>query len=392
MNIVKHDKLKFRYDKFGALAWFPKREIYHLRNEEAALLDLLELPRKLQDIQGFLFEEQVITIVEKLLKEGLLVTTERESTEIPDDNYEILLQKIENANRQTINKPFWAHIQPFKFCNQECIHCYCNGSIHQQKFVLPIDKWKWIIDQIDLFGVLDIYITGGENLIVDDYFTLTEYVIQKGVGTGLSTNAMSVNQRILNKLKRLNIDVIQVSIDGSVPEIHDRIRGKAGALSKSLLGIKKLQNIVNTIIVNMVVNKLNILDISNVIKLGISLGIKKFKVFPQKSAGRGIQFLLNTSDLDVISSTCRELVDKYDVEIECLGDEDKCGSGSVGFAINELGNIFPCIFGVENVNLILGNMLRDNIEDIWFNSEKLNYFRGLSEMHPCTRCEVLTCK
>ncbi len=386
---IRNQYVRFRYDIFGGLCWFPRGNIYKLGNDEITLFDLLGKPRDIRSINSLLFSQKVEDIINKLIQENLIIESNNKPTEIDERDYKRVSFNLEKSLNQTINKPFWVHIQPFKYCNQNCIHCYCYGGKNQETFKLSLSKWRSIIDKLEAFGVLDVYITGGENFIIEDCFSLAEYITQKGMGIGLSTNGMHVNNEILKKIKKLDIKYIQVSLDSGIPKINDLIRGKKGAFNKTISGIEKLKTIVEPVL-NSVINKSNINGLEKIIQLGKSLGISKFKVCSQKAVGRATDFpklLLSNLEIEELISNCEELAHIYDVEIDYPKKEDCCGSGYSGFSINEVGKVFPCIFGVENSNQCVGDILKDKVGDIWFKSDKLNYFRRLDSSQPCKKCE-----
>jgi MoaA/NifB/PqqE/SkfB family radical SAM enzyme len=254
---------------------------------------------------------------------------------------------------------------------------------------LNISEWKRIVESLINFGILEIYVTGGENLIVREYFELTEFILAAGCTTGLSTNAMSVTDRVLHFLREHRLTCVQVSLDGATPETNDRIRGVTGAFHKSLRGIKRLAT-VSQLVMNTVVNRHNIGEIEALIVLGKSLSISNFRFSPQKQVGRAKdlhQVKLTTQEwLDIPFA---ELADKYSVRIDHPSPSEKCGSGFSGFAINELGHAYPCIFATHEPKFDLGCVLELPLEKIWFESPRLDLFRTLPAELPCTRCECI---
>lgn len=393
-NLVINSSLLYRFDFFGGLAWFPKGEIYKLDTNHIFLLSLFNEPRDISKIKRDYFDKNVQILANKLLDIGLLKYTSLPHIEIEQESYEKKLREIKNSQKRSISKPFWVHIQPFKYCNQKCIHCYCNADNKQEKFTLSLETWKKIVDKLKIFGILDIYVTGGENLIVNDYYCLTEYIISNGFGTGLSTNGMHISDEAIEKLKLFKLDYIQVSLDGATAETNDLIRGRKGAFNKTIDGIRKIQrNDLGQVAINTVVNKYNLYELEEIIQIGQKLGIKEFKFFPQKLCGRAKNYpkmLLNYSDYKKYFQICESINKKEDVVLDYISpnnDNDRCGSGDAGFSINEYGDIYPCIFGIENSNQCLGNIIKDDLDFIWFDSSKLNNFRQMSKNSLCRRCE-----
>lgn len=388
-NLSRNEKVKFRYDKFGGLAWFPRGDIFELTSEETAIFDLLEKPRNIDNFKQLYFSQNVADVISKLTSNNLVCNNRHEEVQIKENDYKIVLRNIQESSRQKINKPFWVHIQPFKYCNQNCIHCYCDASDLELKLPLSLELWNAALTKLNKLGVMDVYVSGGETLIVPEWYNLVKSILEMGFGTGLSTNAMHITDDILTKIQSLGIDYIQVSLDGATSETNDYIRGIPGAWEKTLLGIKKMRGTV-TPVINSVISQINIKEIEQIILLGKSLGVEFFKFFPIKQNGRAKNYphlFLNDDEFDELSLKCQKYINTYDVKIEYLERGTRCGSGASGFAVNEKGDIFPCIFSVNDADKSFGNILTDDIEKLWFESEKLNQFRVLEPSHPCTRCE-----
>jgi radical SAM protein with 4Fe4S-binding SPASM domain len=69
-------------------------------------------------------------------------------------------------------------------------------------------------------------------------------------------------------------------------------------------------------------------------------------------------------------------------------EEKPCGAARSGFAIDQKGDIFPCIFGIQNKEQCSGSILSEDINTVWFNSPVFNNFRENNNF-PCNSCEVL---
>lgn len=376
----------YRSDPGGGLAWTAQGAIHKLSVNEAICLILLSKPRSSFNISNLLGKQDSESIISKLLSIDVIEA----SNDFCDQGiYECFADAVSDAVTQSIsglNKPFWAHLQPFTFCNLNCLHCYCNSGPLAEKLILKVDQWKSIIDKLVKFGVIEIYVTGGENFLVEEYFELTDYILAKGCITGLSTNATHINEKILNFLSSRDIQQIQVSLDGASEQIHDYIRGKQGAFNKTIKGICKLSESFD-IVLNTVVNRYNVSDIENIILLGKKYNISLFKFFPQKPVGRAKNIKSSCLDFEewkLINFKSLESI--HDVSIDFLNESETCGSGHSGFAINERGDLFPCIFGTHNPETKFGNILESDIEHLWYNSPHLIEFRKAESCQPCSRC------
>jgi radical SAM protein with 4Fe4S-binding SPASM domain len=87
--------------------------------------------------------------------------------------------------------------------------------------------------------------------------------------------------------------------------------------------------------------------------------------------------------------TCARLRDQG-VEIESLDNTEGCGSADTGFAIDQHGDVYPCIFGIADDRQRAGNILASSIDDLWFDSPLFRTFRTQCS-RPCHRCEPAFC-
>jgi MoaA/NifB/PqqE/SkfB family radical SAM enzyme len=383
-------KVKFRREYFGGICWFQNGKVFELNKTGISIIELFKKPSLITNVT--LLNKSLSNFFEtfrEMVSKNILVA-------IHDSNYDVIIESdihsvIEKNNKlfnNPILKPHWVHIQPFRYCNQRCIHCYCNANNHQEKFPLGLDLWKNIVDYLDRYGIWEVYITGGENFIVKECFELTDYIIGKNLETGISTNGMCVTDSILSWLKESGIRKVQVSLDGSEPSINDKIRGVPGAFRRTIAGIEKLSKCV-TPVINTVINRVNYKDIESIIKVCSKIGICEYKFFPQKPAGRGrIANILLDSEIDYVEKRIEVFKDKYSVKIDWPSKDQNCGAGTWGFAIDEIGDVFPCIFGVSNRTQRIASILEYDIDKFWFDSTILNKFRSFSSRQLCNRCQI----
>ncbi|NIM44245.1 MAG: SPASM domain-containing protein, partial [Nitrososphaeria archaeon] len=70
-----------------------------------------------------------------------------------------------------------------------------------------------------------------------------------------------------------------------------------------------------------------------------------------------------------------------------------CGAGRFYISLEPNGDMYPCVFFPHEKAVRVGNVLRDDFEDIWRNSELLWNLRVKDNLSPnCGTCEYLyTC-
>ena len=386
--------IRLRHEHFGALAWHTEpRKIFQLDHETATLLLLHDQPRSTAAVvsMGDVLEtpaDECRAILGGLYQQGVLVAVDTPPVPFTDDDVRATASRQAKLTpTHAVLKPFWAHIQPFTRCNQHCIHCYCSGGPKADPFLLSVATWCDIVARLDRYGVFDVYVTGGESLLLDGFFDIAEAILDRGMGFGVSTNATLLSERILNRLRELRIGTVQVSLDGGNAALHEFIRGAPGSFTRTLDGIGRIAAFAEPVI-NTVVNRLNLDGLEEVVKLGLDHGCRRFKFFPQKPVGRsGRDLTLDDAEImERLVAECARLADAHGVEIETIDPGRPCGSGSIGFALDQRADIYPCIFGIENTALCCGNLLADDLDTVWFGSPVLARFRG-DVATPCRRCE-----
>jgi len=110
-----------------------------------------------------------------------------------------------------------------------------------QRQALGLDNVQQLVDEAVELGFQEILFTGGEPFILNDIYDMLAYSSAR-VRTNVLTNAMLLRGKRLENLLAVANDslVMQVSLDGGLPEHHDAYRGQ-GTWIKTVEGIKTLQ-------------------------------------------------------------------------------------------------------------------------------------------------------
>jgi MoaA/NifB/PqqE/SkfB family radical SAM enzyme len=130
------------------------------------------------------------------------------------------------------------------WCNLECTHCI-NASGPTDPWLKPIapETARAAIREADGLGVKEIYFTGGEPFLHGEIVALLADALAVAPTTVL-TNGTLIDPVMADRLAGLARDAaysleIRVSLDDTVPEKNDRIRG-AGAFGKAVHAIQLL--------------------------------------------------------------------------------------------------------------------------------------------------------
>lgn len=133
----------------------------------------------------------------------------------------------------------WIQVEVTSRCNAACV--YCPQPLLYKKQHMPFELFKKLLPYT---GYTDlIYLQGwGEPLLNPDLFTMIHACKSKRKRVGFTTNGMLLTDENIRKIVDLETDIISVSIAGTTPDTHNRIR-KRTDLIKIIENIEKLQRI-----------------------------------------------------------------------------------------------------------------------------------------------------
>jgi len=132
-------------------------------------------------------------------------------------------------------------------CNEICIHCFNPGAAHKPDEIpnrnrdeLTTTEAFNLIDDLVKVGVFHLTISGGEATLRKDFFEIVQYARQNGLCVMLYTNGLRLTDDFIEKLKKLWLHSVEISIYSSNPEIHDQITKVPKSFEKSVNALRKL--------------------------------------------------------------------------------------------------------------------------------------------------------
>ncbi|MGD2249379.1 MAG: radical SAM protein [Candidatus Methanofastidiosia archaeon] len=320
-------------------------------------------------------------LADYMVKEGLLrILTHPVDTPriIPPSVH--LVHRLENVSLEVTT-----------LCNLKCGHCYADAG-KKRPDELTTKEIKHAIDLLWETGVLAITFTGGEPLLHPDIFELMEYARNKPMTVVLFTNGTLITPAVVEKLKKLQVYRVNISIDGPDADTHDKFRGVPGSFNKTITGIKLLKKAQIPIHASTSLTKPVYKRVKDVLQLLKGLGITDSKIWPPTFSGRS-----NYEDVFITIDEFREAMEDMHAfeygqthqkqEFKYSKSLENCGVGWSALVIKSNGVVTPCpSFDIE---FSLGNIKTDSIHDIWNNSELLNKLRKLSvyKTEECKTCE-----
>lgn len=328
------------------------------------------------------------------------------------------LGHINNYLLQERNKRFLpteVSISITEECNLNCIHCY---QI-KRKRRMDLNNIKKILYELKRNQVLQLTITGGEPFLHPQWSEILQLAKKLGFVIKIQSNDLLLNKEyvtVLRNILNIKTDSIQISLDGSTSEIYNLQRGNAN-FNKVISNIKYMVEVGLKVILNITPTKKNENDIYEVFKLATKLEVFGFGATPLAYLGKGNNELapsediviiqenliisdskskvkyfggvsgeiLNLSCIPAFSKSVEKLLNKVDRH------EFSCAGGRTKAHIDVNYTVFPCVFA-QNIKLAMGNFLKDEFYDIWFNKYcTSDFFRVVRNLNKskCMKCNLL---
>ncbi len=199
-------------------------------------------------------------------------------------------------------KPFIVFWELTRACMLACKHCRAKAQKKRHPDELTTEEAYKVVDQLREFGEPYplLVITGGDPLMRDDVFDIIEYASKSGIRTAIafSGTKLATKQR-LEKLKEAGVARIAISLDGSTSEIHDYFRGVTGTFETSLEILEMAKEIGISRQINTTVTTFNMLDLPNIMKIGIDYEIALWDVFFIVPTGRAkVEYMPSSQEFE----------------------------------------------------------------------------------------------
>lgn len=159
-------------------------------------------------------------------------------------------------------------------CNLFCKHCNIKTMSKKGKKKLTLKDYGKIEKQCTDLGIFQYCFTGGEPLLNKDFEKIVKIFKPYKRTMLIQTNGQLIDSfQKVNWLKKIGIDIVNVSLDSGIAEEHDANRGVKGQYVQTLKVIKWCQKAGLQIIIGTVISHKNL----------HSEGIKKLIDFASKS-------------------------------------------------------------------------------------------------------------
>jgi MoaA/NifB/PqqE/SkfB family radical SAM enzyme len=172
----------------------------------------------------------------------------------------------------SLRAPLFVSWQLTRDCDLCCLHC-CTESAPGKRMrdELDRDEAMRVVDEIVRNEIPYVMLCGGEPLVVPHFLEIAEALGRAGVRLKIETNGQKIDAAMIDKLARLPIRSIQISLDGDTQEVYQAQR-PGGSLAKAHDACRAVRAAGLPLEITFAPTRLNIHEASTVIDRARSFG------------------------------------------------------------------------------------------------------------------------
>ncbi|MDX9784207.1 MAG: radical SAM protein [Spirochaetia bacterium] len=383
----------------------PPNLVYKTNKTGLALLDALDKGLKLERLPGMddarLKDVERFFLDIKALCEGREVPTEKVA-------YDFNFSRL----------PILGEIALTYRCNNACQFCYAgcgsspgcgttdssiavsgsaDGASEKEMTTQEVER---IIDLFALKAKIPFFsFTGGEPLLRQDLEHLIDYAGKKRLRVNLISNGTLISPERAKALRRAGLTTAQVSLESPDQKIHDTLCGARGAFTRTLAGIKALQEAGIRVQTNSTLTTRNRESLLAMPAFLSSIGVERFSMnlyIPAARIEKAAELLVPYSEAGAFVDSIRKAAARagrifywYSPTPLCIYNPIARGLGNKSCAaadglihVNPSGDVLPCSSYAES----LGNLLSQAFEDVWFSARAEHFKQKRYAPEACRGC------
>jgi len=295
-------------------------------------------------------------------------------------------------------------------CNLRCSHCYLDAEQRAtpQADELTAEECGRVVDELARLNPgMVLILTGGEPLLQPELETIVERAAGAGMTPVLGSNGTLIRADRAKQLRDAGLAGWGVSIDSTVPEHHDRVRGVPGAWKRTLEGLEVLRGLDIPFVVQPSIFSWNRHELEALANKALELGATTVNFYFLVCTGRGQEVTDLSAEsyeeaLRELARLQQSLEGRIMVNAKCAphqkrvahqedpesafvaGYEGGCPAATHYFRIGPRGEVSPCPYIPSQ-----GASIRTaSLEKIWSHDEQLCVLRDRSRLGGrCGRCE-----
>lgn len=319
------------------------------------------------------------------------------------------IQRADSSTQEYLEKHFKdkPHLSSFQIeltskCNERCVHCYIP---HKFKLYNITDELYYsTLEQLSKMNVLSVTLSGGEPMMHPHFKEFLKAAKKYDFYVNILSNLTLLDDETIQIMKEGNVSSVQVSLYSMIPEHHDAITKLSGSFEKTKAAILKLIENDLPLHVSCPTMKGNKDDYGDVLNWCHEHKIRaQTDYIMMAQYNHETENLANRLSVEEAGNVIKNIM-KDDVEYQkailapdfiqrCNENQFNperrlCGVGISSCCMVANGNVYPCAGWQE---MVLGNLNENSLQDIWDNSEKIKWLRGLKMKDlgngECCKCD-----
>lgn len=237
-------------------------------------------------------------------------------------------------------------------CNYSCKHCCSSSESIVPCFELSFVQIKTVLNDIKLYGIEEIYYSGGEPFSRKDMLDILEETSNQDIKCNISTNGFFINQHIIDKLKTIKLGKIHISLDSHKEKDYNLFRG-GHYFSRTISAIELIKSNNLYLRIGVVIWKNNVDEIEDIILFLINFGVDEVVFNWLVKVGRLTENESYSVDLQRFNEVVSKILSyqaKYADKIKVtmhrsksfVHSDNRCDAASSLFYISPEGEISPC--------------------------------------------------
>jgi len=287
------------------------------------------------------------------------------------------------------------HIEITSKCNERCVHCYIP---HDDKVSsIEPDLFYDVLKQCKKMRLLHLTLSGGEPMLHKNFCDFLRKCKEYDFSVNVLSNLTLLDDEIIKEMKANPLLGVQVSLYSMNSNIHDEITQMKGSFVKTKNAILKLIENDIPLQISCPIMKQNKDCYDEVIKWAnkhkIHAGDDYVIIAKYNHTIQNLSCRLSINEIREVINYRVANDAKYLEQMEKEADKKKditsnnivCSICHSSICITDNGNVYPCAGWQDYV---VGNIKETSLFDIWNNSEKVQYLRGLrkKDFPKCIQC------
>ena len=257
-------------------------------------------------------------------------------------------------------------------CPNKCIHCGAFDLMNQKNEDISNEKIKEIVNQSIKLGSYLITIDGGEPNLRKDIHEIIKSINNENIIISMFTSGYNITSEKSLKLKNSGLYSLKISLDSSIEEKHDKIRGRKGSYREVINAIKYSKKAGILTDLYLTISPYNIDELESFYNFGYEQSVDEISLSGIIAIGKW-----KDHEDEVITKNDIKRIERFHIEKNKLINGPRisalpylfgkkmfgCFAGQRWMHITNSGNVLPCPY----TPIVFGNIYNQNIKEIWKN-------------------------